>query len=106
MGKDDYGEDQMDFHHLSSIPPHTSFQGTEQQQQQIKIKIKIKCSSPIINHLILQSLFGLSLSSVIFSLPNRHDPRGGNSNSSKSKKIEERSSGRIFSLCLTSQLQA
>lgn len=51
-------------------------------------------SSPIINHLILQFLFWLSLFSVTFSLPNLHDPRGGNSNSSKRNKVEERGSAR------------
>ena len=53
-------------------------------------------SSPIVNHPILQFLFWLSFFSVTFSLPNLHDPRGGNSdsNSSKRNKVEERSSGR------------
>lgn len=87
---------------IISLPylPTFRFKAHNSNNSNINIKIKVKCSSPIINR-ILQSLFWLSLSSVTFSLPNRYDPRGVNSNSSKSQKIEERSTGRIFSLYLT-----
>lgn len=83
---------------IISLPylPTFRFKAHNSNNSKLKKK-KVKCSSPIINR-ILQSLFWLSLFSVTFSLPNRYDPRGVNSNSSKSQKIEERSSGRIFLL--------
>ena len=75
-----------------SISPHSEFPTSRSKAQNSSNKDKSKknMSSPIINQIILQFLFWLSLFSVTFSLPNLHDPRGGNSNSSKRNKVEER----------------